>query len=51
MKPNVRDHAEKTKALDLAVAQIEKVTLMESELRPQGALYRPVKSIALTGSK
>jgi 2'-5' RNA ligase len=31
--------------------KIEKVTLMESELKPQGALYRAVKSIALTGAK
>jgi 2'-5' RNA ligase len=42
---------EKAPPVERGSQRVEKVTLMESELRPQGALYRPVKWIALGGAK
>lgn len=49
--PDLAARLAKAPPVERGSQKIEKVTLMESELRPQGALYRPVKSIALTGLK
>jgi 2'-5' RNA ligase len=49
--PELAARLAKAPPVERGSQKIEKVTLMESELRPQGAAYRPVKWIALTGSK
>ena len=49
--PELSARLAKAPPVERGSQMIEKVTLMESELRPQGALYRPVKWIALTGVK
>jgi 2'-5' RNA ligase len=49
--PELAARLAKAPPVERGAQRIEKVTLMESELRPQGAAYRPVKWIALTGSK
>jgi 2'-5' RNA ligase len=49
--PDLAARLAKAPAVERGSQRIERVTLMESELRPQGAAYRPVKWIALAGSK
>jgi RNA 2',3'-cyclic 3'-phosphodiesterase len=49
--PDLAARLAKAPPVERGFQKIEKVTLMESQLRPQGALYCPVKSIALTGVK
>jgi 2'-5' RNA ligase len=51
ISPELAARLAKAPPVERGAQRIDKVTLMESELRPQGALYRPVKSIALTGLK
>lgn len=49
--PDVAARLAKAPPVERGGQRLEKVTLMESELRPQGAVYRPVKWIALSGTK
>jgi 2'-5' RNA ligase len=51
ISPDVASRLEKAPSVERGFQRLEKVTLMESELRREGAIYRPVKGIALSGAK
>jgi 2'-5' RNA ligase len=51
ISPDLAARLEKAPPVERGFQRVEKVTLMESELHREGAIYRPVKGIALFATK